>query len=211
VTSLTLFIKKIVSIKTNANAFVKRNSFSSFSLQDPPQSSSATSYAVIDGLSFSIKAIRIRSNGGQSADVVLDYNKGPKTFQIGASTQTLPINDTMDFSVLKDPYNTSFLGFDILTPPDFSVKGFCKTNTNLLYTSATGIKSVPLSLVNSLPTDYDYASSDTTGVEKGMFYTQTIYYNQLYDFTLNNSITNIKLQMDNSYLFKCWDGKFAFF
>ncbi len=118
-------------------------------------SSTDFSYVVIDGIKLNFKQVSLYNGDTLSGDRI---ELGGKEVTLGSGVTNVTINELA--SITQGTYNM----FSAELDNGFSIKGFCRTDSHLLYTTSSGIgklscdKNAQITDCNGgvLPSDYDF-------------------------------------------------------
>jgi hypothetical protein len=200
--------KIAVSQITSAPAVVPKASSALKSALIPVSSLTASTnsyaFAQVEGLKFTIiKFVISHSITGLSQTMDYAYE------QVTMGNDGEAIKFEKNVPISEGSYNR----IEAQMKNTYSVKGYCKTNNSIVYTSASGIKTIPLSsFAGSLP-NYDYyeypfasavtAQSPTDSFQNIFPYTLSTSYNFNIPYNPN---TTLAILFDTSYSVTCYDG-----
>jgi hypothetical protein len=195
-----------VSQITAAAAIVPKSSSSMKSALLPVTSLSASSnsfaFAQIEGLKFSVSRISISGVDGRSQSI--DFASGE---QVTLGSDGVAIGFEKSTPIGEGNYNR----IEVQVKNTYSVKGYCKTNNSMVYTSTSGIKTIALASFNGNLPNYDYyeypfaypsiAQSPTDASQN----TQVFGLNTYSNFTITSN-SSLAILFDISYTVTCYDG-----
>lgn len=180
---------------------------------DAPNTDGYSGFAVVDGVSLSLAAIRFTPLiGGSNHLVGLDWSSsGGKKITFGPDVATVAIEDSLDLDV------GVYTEADVVYYTKYDIKAFCNTSSYFLYTSASGVKTLNHNYSSSLlamPSDYDYLSYDLVQMAKDLGLTfhsnndpSKSYSNSLESFTIQEGVPmEVALLFDTHYVGRCYDG-----
>lgn len=169
----------------------------------------ASAYSWVDSLQLSVASMGATPTSG-SMVWKADWGSPFAATLKGSNTTQI----TEKVSIPAATYNSA----ELAIWSKWTLKAFCKTQNNLVYTSSTGVKAVPLSGLSQLPSDYgaflfDHmpgASSAASTSNTSIMATQLKHQIALTAHPLSNldvqSSTHINMLVDTSYSVLCYDG-----
>ncbi len=168
---------------------------------DAPLSTTEYAYAKVDGIKLTLT--RLQAIKGSTESDIISWDGGKEVIIAPGTSNNLPINENA--SINSGSYNA----LKVRYKNSYGIKAFCRTATQLVYTSAAGIVKVPLG-PTALPSDYDYyaypfaeistAKSAAGGNNDTMAQTDGSY-----TVTKGSALT-LAVLFDPSYLVSCYDG-----
>jgi hypothetical protein len=159
-----------------------------------PRGASAFSVAQVDGLRLSLLGVAlVRATGGTE-----DLDLGaPRAVELRSGSSQIALAAPVDVPI--GSYSAARARFAAA----FEVKGYCRTASRLVYTTAEGVRAIPLdATAAALPEDYGYAKAAFADGAAGAVVEES-----RYEFTVHDAGTPaVSLLVDAAYAVSCLDG-----
>ena len=171
------------------------------------QSSTASAFAQVDALILNVAYVRTASVAGGGHSLASTQWGVSKTLTLTPGLDAVPLT-----SSIEGMAPGAYMAADFVIWQRWSIQAFCRTANAFLYTTATGVVSLPAASVpTSPPSDYapllydfmpgvDFTPSSTEAQMHQSFM------NSVYNYTTQASGTTVSLLVDTSYVVSCYDG-----
>ncbi|MFL5261163.1 MAG: hypothetical protein ACJ79L_01990 [Anaeromyxobacteraceae bacterium] len=162
-----------------------------------PRGASAFSVAQVDGLRISLLGVALVRAGGGTDDLDLG---APRIVELRSGSSEIALTAAVDVPI------GSYAAARARFAAAFEVKGYCRTASRLVYTTADGVRAIPIEAgAAALPADYGYAPAAFGDAAAGAVVEES-----RYDFMVHDAGTPaVSLLIDAAYAVSCYDGTAA--
>src|SRR5688572_13405014 len=118
---------------------------------DAVQSDNNFAFAKVDGIKLNLRRIQALKTGNNEMDMV-DFGAGKEVTIAPGTDNTVPITEAASIDS-----GVTYNGVKVRYDNSYKVKAYCRTATKLVYTTATGIMTMPVGSAGAAPpAEYDY-------------------------------------------------------